>query len=121
MMTQKQIQVYCLKKKGVAFDYKEEWQATRGQIENKMFIMLGGDQSGKPIVSLKCDPLLAEAYRKEYDGVVPGYYLNKMHWNSIYMDSAVPNEKLMEMIDLSYELVLKSLPKKSQQKYRNGE
>ena len=116
-MNQKQIEEYCLSKKGVEFDYKPEWEATRGQIHNKMFILIGGDKEKREIVSLKCEPLMAEVYRKEYEDVIAGYYLNKVHWNSIYIDGAVPNSVLKEMIDMSYNLVLQSLPKKIKEQY----
>ena len=111
-MNQKQIEEYCLTKKGVEFDYKPDWEATRGQISNKMFILIGEDKNKKEIVSLKCDPFMAEIYRKGYKDVIPGYYLNKVHWNSIYMDGVLPDNILKEMIDMSYDLVLQGLPKK---------
>jgi len=116
-MNQKQIEEYCLSKKGVEFDYKIEWEATRGQIHNKMFILIGGDKEKREIVSLKCEPMMAEIYRTEYKDVIPGYYLNKVHWNSIYMDGEVPDNVLKEMIDMSYNLVLQSLPKKIKEQY----
>ena len=60
---------------------------------------------------------MAEVYRKEYEDVIPGYYLNKVHWNSIYMDGTVPDNVLKEMIDMSYNLILQSLPKKIKEQY----
>ena len=111
-MNKEQIEEYCLTKKDVEFDYKPEWEAIRGQIHNKMFILIGGDKYKKEIVSLKCEPLMAEIYRKEYKDVIPGYYLNKIHWNSIYLGGAVEEDVLKEMIDMSYDLVWQSLPKK---------
>lgn len=116
-MNQKQIEEYCLTKKGVVFDYKAEWEATRGQIHDKMFILIGGDKNKKEIVSLKCTPEIAEMYRNQYKDVIPGYYLNKTHWNSIYMDGKVPDKVIKEMIDMSYNLVLQSLPKRIKEQY----
>ncbi|MCL2383857.1 MAG: MmcQ/YjbR family DNA-binding protein [Oscillospiraceae bacterium] len=117
-MNQKQVEEYCSTKKGAEIDYQEEWEAIRGRIHEKMFVLIGADNNGKKFVSLKCEPMLAEVYRKQYKNVVPGYYLNKTHWNSIYVEEGlVPGDVLKEMIDMSYDLVLKSLPKKVQAEY----
>ena len=117
-MNQEEIEEYCLSKTGAEIDYKPEWEATRGQVSNKMFILIGGDKEKNPIVTLKCDPMMAEIYRKEYESVIPGYYMNKTHWNSIYYkDNEVPKEVLKEMIDMSYSLIFDSLPKKVKEMY----
>jgi len=116
-MNQSQIEEYCLTKKGVKFDYKADWEATRGQIHNKMFLLIGGDKYKKEIVTLKCDPFMAEIYRKEYKDVIPGYYMNKVHWNSIYIEGTVPDNILKEMIDISYNLILEGLPNKIKELY----
>jgi len=116
-MNIEEIEKYCLSKKGAEIDYKPEWEATRGQIHNKMFVLIGADKEKRPIVSLKCEPVMAEMYRKEYKDVIPGYYLNKMHWNSIYIGGEVPDDVLREMIDISYTLILEALPKKIKEMY----
>lgn len=111
-MNQKQIEEYCLQKKGADINYKPEWEATVGTIEGKMFVMLAQNNLGKDIVSLKCEPMLAEEYRKEYKDIIPGYYMNKVHWNSIYIDGEVPDKVIKDMIDMSYNLIFEKLPKK---------
>lgn len=105
---------YCLSKVGVQKDYKEEWDATRYMIKGKMFLMHGGDKNGKPIITVKLDPMNGETLRSEYEDIIPGYYMNKVHWNSLYLDGQVPDEIVKKMIDESYELILKSLSKKDQ-------
>ncbi|MCP5455616.1 MAG: MmcQ/YjbR family DNA-binding protein [Thermotogae bacterium] len=110
---------YCLSKKGAVKDYKEEWSAWRYMIGGKMFLMCGGDKYGKPIFTLKCEPVFGQIMRDEYKDIIPGYYMNKQHWNSVYEDGNVPDELLMEMIDMSYELVFKSLTKKVQEEINN--
>ena len=112
-MTEKQIEEYCGSKKGAVVEYKPEWECLWGHIEGKMFVLIGGDKEKNKCVSLKCEPELAEIYRKEYKDVVPGYYLNKQHWNSIYYPKeTVSDELIKEMIDMSYTLVFNKLPKK---------
>ncbi len=106
---------YCLDKSGVKHEFKTEWGVDLFKIGDKFFVMLGGDKTGQPIVSVKCEPHLAEELRQDYEGkIVPGYYLNKSHWNSIYLESDVPVKLIKEQIDQSYELIKKGLPKKMQ-------
>jgi predicted DNA-binding protein (MmcQ/YjbR family) len=62
---------------------------------------LDGDLS----INLKCDPALAIELREKYSSVVPGYHMNKKHWNTIYMDGLVPDTEIMHWIDLSHSLV----------------
>ncbi len=104
---------YCASKKGVLREYKPEWEAVRFLVGGKQFAMLGGDREKRPILSLKCDPASAEALRREHGDIVPGYYLNKTHWNSIYLEGNVSDELMRNMIDTSYDLVFLSLTKKS--------
>ena len=105
---------YCLSKKGTIKDFKVEWNATRYLIGGKMFAMQGGDKHKKAIVTLKCDPLFTRSLREQYQHIVAGYYMNKEHWNSLYLDGDVPDDVLKQMIDMSYELVLGNLSKKVQ-------
>jgi predicted DNA-binding protein (MmcQ/YjbR family) len=56
-------------------------------------------------VSLKCEPALAEALRRAYAAVVPGYHLNKRHWNTVTIDGSLPEQMIRELIEDSYDLV----------------
>jgi len=105
---------YCLSKKSAEKDFKVEWDATRYLIGGKMFAMQGGDKYKRPIITLKCEPLFGQFLREQYEHIIPGYYMNKEHWNSVYLEGDVPDEVLKQMIDMSYDLVLKSLSKKTQ-------
>ena len=60
-------------------------------------------------VSLKCDPGLAEALREAHAAVIPGYHLNKRHWNTVIIDGSLPDETVREMIEDSYDLVVSKL------------
>ncbi|HCC34207.1 MAG TPA: DNA-binding protein [Ruminococcaceae bacterium] len=104
---------YCLAKNGVEKDYKAEWEASRYLIGGKMFVMHGGDKEGKEIITVKLAPEKGRFLRGQYSEIIPGYYMNKEHWNSMYVSGNVPDEVFREMLDDSYELVLKSLTKKA--------
>ncbi|HEX3038075.1 MAG TPA: MmcQ/YjbR family DNA-binding protein [Oscillospiraceae bacterium] len=105
---------YCLSKQGAQKDYKLEWQATRYMVRGKMFAMQGGDKSGTPIITLKLEPSFGSLLRSQYKDIIPGYYMNKEHWNSLYLGGNVPDKVLKEMIDQSYQLIFNSLSKKVQ-------
>ncbi|MEO5690891.1 MAG: MmcQ/YjbR family DNA-binding protein [Candidatus Saccharimonadales bacterium] len=74
-----------------------------GSFEGKMFALIA--EGSDPIkLSLKCDPQLAELLREKYETVVPGYHLNKKHWNTILCTGQVPDDELRDLIRHSYEL-----------------
>ena len=74
-----------------------------GSVEGKMFALI--DEKSMPVrLSLKCDPQLAELLREKYETVVPGYHLNKKHWNTIICSGQVPDDELRDFIRHSYEL-----------------
>jgi predicted DNA-binding protein (MmcQ/YjbR family) len=62
-------------------------------------------------VSLKCEPLLAEQLRAAHRSVLPGYHLNKRHWNTVTLDGSLPKQMLEDMIEDSYDLVVSQLPR----------
>ena len=69
-------------------------------------------------VSLKCEPLLAEALRSEYPAVTGGYHLNKRHWNTVLLDGSVPEERVREWIEDSWDLVAEKLPGNERRRLR---
>jgi predicted DNA-binding protein (MmcQ/YjbR family) len=112
---------YCLDKLGATKHFQEEWQGTRYLIAGKMFGMIGGDKENKPIVTLKLEPSFGEFLRGEYADIVPGYYMNKLHWNSLYREGTVPDDVLKSMVDQSYQLIFDKLPKKVQKEIMGNE
>ena len=70
----------------------------------KMFALIN-DGSNPVRLSLKCDPILAETLRETYETVLPGYHLNKKHWNTVICTGQVGDEELKGFITLSYNLV----------------
>lgn len=72
--------------------------------QGKMFALIADDS--KPLrISLKCDPVLAETLREKYETVVPGYHLNKKHWNTIICTGQLDDEEIKDLVRLSYRLV----------------
>lgn len=72
--------------------------------EGKLFAIIA-DNSNPLRVSLKCDPLLAETLREKYETVVPGYHLNKKHWNTIICSGQLTDEEIKDLARHSYQLV----------------
>jgi len=114
------IDEYALAKKGVTKDYKVEWDAIRYMIGGKMFIMMCRDKSLREVISLKCEPSFGQMLREKYEHIIPGYYMNKVHWNSVFVDGNVPDQVVKEMLDMSYNLVLSGLTKKMQKEILEG-
>lgn len=110
-----EIDDYLRSKIAAEKDYQEEWGAHRYLIRGKMFAMHSSDKDGKEILTLKLKPGQGEELRELYAGtVVPGYYMNKAHWNSIYLANDFADDLLKKLIDESHALVLDSFSKKMQ-------
>jgi len=110
------IDEYMLGLPGTEKDHKAEWEATRYMLRGKMYCRVGKGKHEKPIIALKLIPINGDELRRKYRGViVPGYYMNKLHWNSVYCDGNVPDELLRDMINESHGLILESLSLKAQQ------
>ena len=84
------------------------------KIGSKMFATLG-ESEGVARMNLKCDPDQALMLRDIFSAVIPGYHMNKRHWNTIVLDGSIPSGEIERMIDHSYGLVVKSLPKTPRQ------
>jgi predicted DNA-binding protein (MmcQ/YjbR family) len=80
------------------------------KVGGKIFALASLDEV-PATANLKCDPDLALELRDRYEQVRPGYHMNKKHWNTVELDSGIPDTELRKMIDHSYELVAKTLPK----------
>ncbi len=75
-----------------------------------MFALVG--INNEPLrINLKCDPDKAEILRDLYPAIVPGYHMNKRHWNTVVLDGSLPDADILAMIDDSYDLVVQGLPK----------
>ncbi len=83
------------------------------KVAGKMFALSRLDQV--PLrVSLKCEPGLADQLRETYPAVLPGYHLNKRHWNTVIVDGSLGDQLIRDMIEDSYDLVVSGLPQARQ-------
>lgn len=109
------IDEYLLSKQGVTKDLKKEWNWIRYLIADKMFAAICLDDRDEPYyITLKLEPSEGEFFRGQYEDIVPGYYMNKLHWNSIKPDGQVPDELLKDLLDKSYQLIWEGFSKKKQ-------
>ena len=83
------------------------------KVAGKIFLLISLNEPNR--FNVKCDPDLAVELREKFSDVKPGFHMNKVHWNTVYFDGSLTEKHLHEMIDHSYDLVVKSLPKKVQQ------
>ncbi len=104
---------YCLSKKYVTECFPFDNVTLVFKVANKMFALSGLEN--KPVtVNLKCNPEKAIELREEYSAIIAGFHMNKKHWNTITIEGGLPNEFLKELINHSYKLVVKGMPKKRQ-------
>jgi predicted DNA-binding protein (MmcQ/YjbR family) len=101
---------YCLKKLGATEGTPFGDDVLVFKVGAKIFALAPLDEV-PATANLKCDPDLALELRDRYEQVRPGYHMNKKHWNTVELDSGIPDTELRKMIDHSYKLVVKSLPK----------
>ena len=107
---------YCLSKKGVTEHFPFDEDTLVFKVGGKMFALssLSQWEKGQPSANLKCDPDRAQELRVQFDGIAPGFHMSKTHWNTLTLNTSVPQLLIKELIDHSYELVFKSLTKKLQ-------
>lgn len=100
--------------KGAKVYFREDWEVFYFDLQGKMFGMMSNQASQDAIITLKNLPEKNEELREIYAGIViPGYYTNKNHWNSIKLVSdELPDEAIEQLIETSYRLVYQKLTKK---------
>lgn len=105
------IKNYLLAKPDTREDYPFGPDVAVFKVKDKMFATLSA-QAGVDNMNLKCEPQEALALRDIFDAVKPGYHMNKKHWNTIIIDGSIPQGEIERMIDNSFLLVVKGMPKK---------
>lgn len=109
------IDEYLLSMPSVTKDLQPDWNWIRYQIGGKMFAAVCLNSDNKPYyITLKLEPSEGDFLRNQYPDILPGYYMNKMHWNSINPDGEVPDALLKDMLERSYKLVLSGFSQKKQ-------
>jgi predicted DNA-binding protein (MmcQ/YjbR family) len=107
-MTPNELKAACLALAGTVEDFPFGPEASVFKVAGKMFAISPLD--AEPLtVSLKCDPELALSLRAAHPAITPGYHLNKRHWNTVTLDGSLSEQMVLELIEDSYDLVVKSL------------
>lgn len=109
-MTFEDLRLCCAAKAGVTYDTPFGPDVMVFRVMGKIFALAPIDVFVS--VNLKCDPERAIELRERYEGITPGYHMNKVHWNTIDTTGSVPEKLIRELVYHSYDLVLASLPKK---------
>lgn len=95
--------------------FNPAWQAYKYMLRDKMYAYIGiNDKKERPIMTLKLEPAYSDMLRREYADIVPGYYANKLHWSTVYLDGEVPDEVIADMVCASHKVLLSSFSKKAQ-------
>lgn len=111
-MNIEQFREYCLQKPCVTEEFPFDEVTLVFKVCNKLFALTGLDNPEFSI-NLKCHPEWALELRETYDGtIIPGYHMHKKHWNTVTVDGKLSDDFLKELIDHSYDLVVKGLPKR---------
>lgn len=119
-MTRQELIEFCLTLPGTYEDYPfaqlpgEEITTVMRHLSNKKSFALVMDHGGQLYLNVKCDPMEADFLRQVYQGVIPGYHMNKTHWNTVIMGSDVPEEEIKRQIERSYDLVKPKIRKRSE-------
>lgn len=100
---------YCLNKKGVTESFPFDTDTLVFKVGGKIFLLT--NLQNPVSFNAKCDPERAITLREEFDEIVPGYHMSKIHWNTVSMTGRLSAIQLTELIDHSYDLVCKGLPK----------
>jgi len=110
MLDRNALRDYCLSMTGAYEEFPFGPEAAVFKVKGKMFALIPVDVT-PPSISLKCDPVEAAILRETYESVIPGYHLNKKHWNTVSIDGEIEDERVKEMIEDSYILVRQKLKK----------
>lgn len=117
MIDHETLRQYLLSKPATTEEFPFGPGAAVYKVMGKMFALRAEDSS-PPSISLKCEPNLAIMLRDTYPAVTQGYHLNHRHWNTVLVDGSIPDDEIFEMIDHSFEQVVKGLPKRVRESLR---
>lgn len=114
-MNIEQLRDYCMQKKAVTEHFPFDDNVLVFKVLGKMFLLTGLDswEKGESAINVKCDPEYALELREQYESIEGGYHMSKKYWNTIRIYKGELSSKLLlELIDHSYDMVLKGMPKK---------
>lgn len=115
-MNIQQLYEFCLTQKGATEHFPFDKDTLVLKVGGKIFALtsLSGWENNDARINLKCDPNNALQLRNNFEGIQPGFHMNKTHWNTIFINSDVDDKMVYDLIIDSYNLVYKSLSKKNQ-------
>jgi len=119
-MTYAEIEAYSLTKPEAELCFPFDWETPVIKVCGKMFF-LGIPNDTIPRINLKGLPEENAVLRAMYEAIIPGYHMNKEHWNTLYLDGSVPDEIQKQMVDESYRLVVKGLSKAQRERLNSAE
>lgn len=108
------VREYCLKRSGVTESLPFNADTPVYKVLGKMFCL--ANLTPPFSINLKCDPEKAVEFREKYDDVQPGYHMSKVHWNTVFLSTNIPDKLIREWIDDSYNLVASKLSKRDKEK-----
>jgi len=108
------IKKYLLNKPEAVEDFPFGSEVAAYKVRDKIFALVGMENS-EARINLKCDPAEAEPLRLVFAAVLPGYHMNKKHWNTVIINGSIPDREVKRMIDHSYTLIVKKLGKSAVQ------
>lgn len=117
-MNIEELRDFCLSLKGTSESFPFDEVTLVFKVGDKMYALTNLD--GPLSINLKCEPALAIELRETYSAVLPGYHMNKNHWNTVIIDGTIPVATIKDWIINSYQLVLSSLPKTKREKIINN-
>jgi predicted DNA-binding protein (MmcQ/YjbR family) len=112
-----EIRNYCIKKNGTTESFPFDNTTLVFKVGGKIYALL--DLEKRNGMNLKSEPEYSILLREKYEFIVPGYHMNKKHWNSVYIDGSIPSTTIKEWITNSYALIFNSLPKSMQVELTN--
>jgi len=116
-MNIEELREYCLQKQGTSEGLPFGEDTLVFKVGEKIFLLTSLVTGNR--FNAKCDPERAIELREQHEEIIPGFHMNKKHWNTVFMDGRLTRKQLNELIDHSYDLVLASLPKKLQEEIGN--
>jgi predicted DNA-binding protein (MmcQ/YjbR family) len=109
-MNLEDLRKFLLEKKGTTEETPFGPEALVYKVMGKMFALIAWEKDPLDL-SLKCDPDFALVLRDHYPAIIAGYHMNKKHWNTLTLDGSIPEKQVLDMVDDSYDLVVKKLKK----------
>ena len=107
-MDYESVRAYCLAKEETTEGYPFGEGTLVFKVAGRMFVLIAEDN--EPLsMNLKCDPEDALALRDQYVAIKPGYHMDKKHWNTLVLDGSLSDDLVRELIDHSYNLVVRKL------------